>query len=152
IADPTPFIESNIVGTFNLLEELRHIWKGDVTKRFHHVSSDEVYGALGANGVFTEESPYRPNSPYSATKAASDHLVRAYHHTYGMNAVITNCSNNFGPRQHDEKFIPTVIHSALRDEKIPLYGAGNNVRDWLFVTDHCAALDLVFHRGRTGET
>jgi dTDP-glucose 4,6-dehydratase len=154
ILDPEPFIFSNIVGTFNLLEECRQYWRqvGMLERaRFHHVSTDEVYGALGENGRFTELTPYHPNSPYSASKASSDHLVNAYHHTFGMNTVITNSSNNFGPNQHDEKFIPTVIRSALRGEAIPVYGKGENVRDWIFVEDHCRALELVFERGQSGE-
>jgi dTDP-glucose 4,6-dehydratase len=147
INDPKPFIESNMVGTYNLLEEARLLG----VKRFHHVSTDEVYGALGPQGFFTEQTPYSPNSPYSASKAGSDHLVNAYHHTYKMDTVITNCSNNFGPHQHDEKLIPTVIRSALAHQKIPVYGKGENVRDWLFVTDHCQAIDEVFHKGQSGE-
>jgi len=147
INDPKPFIESNMVGTYNLLEEARLLG----VKRFHHVSTDEVYGALGPKGFFTEQTPYSPNSPYSASKAGSDHLVNAYHHTYKMDTVITNCSNNFGPHQHDEKLIPTVIRSALTHQKIPVYGKGENVRDWLFVTDHCRAIDEVFHKGKSGE-
>ena len=155
ILDPEPFVLSNVVGTFNLLEECRQYWQsvGWLHKaRFHHVSTDEVYGSLGGSGAFTEDTPYHPNSPYSASKASSDYLVSAYHHTFGMNTVITNCSNNFGPNQHDEKFIPTVIRSALRGEPIPVYGKGENVRDWLFVGDHCAAIDLVFEKGEAGES
>jgi dTDP-glucose 4,6-dehydratase len=156
IKGPEPFVMSNVVGTFNLLEECRQLWMDDAEQfenpRFHHVSTDEVYGSLGKKGFFTEKSPYAPNSPYSASKAGSDFLVRAYHHTYGMNVVTTNCSNNYGPHQHDEKLIPTVIRTALNKEKIPVYGKGDNVRDWLFVKDHCTALDLVFHKGEEGET
>ncbi|HKJ44223.1 MAG TPA: dTDP-glucose 4,6-dehydratase [Balneolales bacterium] len=156
IKGPEPFVMSNVVGTFNLLEECRQLWMEDAEQfdvpRFHHVSTDEVYGSLGKTGFFTEKSPYAPNSPYSASKAGSDFLVRAYHHTYGMNVVTTNCSNNYGPHQHDEKLIPTVIRTALNKEKIPVYGKGDNIRDWLYVKDHCTALDLVFHKGEAGET
>jgi dTDP-glucose 4,6-dehydratase len=154
ISGPEPFVLTNVVGTFNLLEECRQYWKASgkfETARFHHVSTDEVYGTLGAEGLFTEETPYAPNSPYSASKAGSDHLVRAYHHTYKMDTVITNCSNNYGPHQHDEKLIPTVIRKALAHQPIPVYGKGENVRDWLFVEDHCKAIDMVFHNGRSGE-
>lgn len=156
IASPEPFVLSNVVGTFNLLEECRQNWmnsdKSFEEFRFHHVSTDEVYGSLSKDGFFTEKTPYAPNSPYSATKAGSDFLVRAYHHTYGINAVTTNCSNNFGPHQHDEKLIPTVIRTALAGKPIPVYGKGENVRDWLYVKDHCRAIDLVFHEGKAGET
>lgn len=155
ISGPEPFVLTNVVGTFNLLEECRQYWKAAgkfETSRFHHVSTDEVYGTLGAEGLFTEKTPYAPNSPYSATKAGSDHLVRAYHHTYKMDTVITNCSNNYGPHQHDEKLIPTVIRKALAHQPIPVYGKGENVRDWLFVEDHCKAIDIVFHHGRSGES
>jgi dTDP-glucose 4,6-dehydratase len=156
IKGPEPFVQSNVVGTFNILDECRRFWsesKGGLEKyRFHHVSTDEVYGSLGAEGLFTEETPYAPNSPYSATKAASDMLVRAYFHTYGMNVVTTNCSNNYGRFQHDEKLIPTVIRNAFNQKPIPVYGTGENVRDWLHVSDHCAAIDIVFHNGQAGET
>jgi dTDP-glucose 4,6-dehydratase len=156
IKGPEPFIQSNVIGTFNILEECRQLWGEDEESfhlnRFLHVSTDEVYGTLGDEGLFTEETPYAPNSPYSASKAGSDFIVRAYHHTYGMNVVTTNCSNNYGPHQHDEKLIPTVIRTALSKQKIPVYGKGENVRDWLFVTDHCEALDLAFHKGRSGQT
>ncbi len=156
IAGPEPFVLSNLVGTFNVLEESRQnlldTKRSFEEFRFHHVSTDEVYGTLGKKGYFTETTPYAPNSPYSATKAGSDFLVRAYFHTYGMNVVTTNCSNNFGPNQHDEKLIPTVIRTALAGDPIPVYGKGENVRDWLFVRDHCKAMDLVFHKGRSGET
>jgi dTDP-glucose 4,6-dehydratase len=153
IRGPEQFVLTNVLGTFNLLEEARRIWKDDFSaRRFLHVSTDEVYGALGDEGFFTEETSYAPNSPYSATKAGSDLLVRAYHHTYGMNVVTTNCSNNYGPRQHVEKLIPTVISSALAGRPIPVYGKGENVRDWLHVTDHCRALDMIFHRGTGGES
>ena len=155
ILDPEPFVRSNIVGTFNLLEESRQYWQkvGVLEKaRFHHVSTDEVYGALDGDGAFTEATPYHPNSPYSASKACSDHLVSAYHYTFGMNTVLTNCSNNFGPNQHDEKLIPTVIRSALQGAPIPVYGKGENVRDWIFVRDHCRAIELVFEKGQSGES
>lgn len=156
IKGPEPFVLSNVVGTFNLLDECRQMWEEDEEawerNRFLHVSTDEVYGTLGEEGAFKETTPYAPNSPYSATKAGSDFLVRAYHHTYGMNTVTTNCSNNFGPRQHDEKLIPTVIRTALARDHIPVYGKGENVRDWLYVGDHCRALDLVYRQGRDGET
>ena len=156
IKGPEPFIQSNVVGTFNLIEECRQFWKEDEERwqnnRFLHVSTDEVYGELGEHGAFSEDSPYAPNSPYSASKAGSDFIIRSYYHTYGMNVVTTNCSNNFGPHQHDEKLIPTVIRTALNHDDIPVYGKGENVRDWLFVREHCRALDLVFNEGRSGET
>jgi dTDP-glucose 4,6-dehydratase len=153
ITGPGDFISTNIVGTFNLLEACRNFWNGQFAdKRFHHVSTDEVYGSLGATGYFTETTPYAPNSPYSASKASSDMLVRAYHHTYGLNTVITNCSNNYGPFQFPEKLIPVVIQNALARKSIPVYGDGMNVRDWLYVRDHAEALWLVLNRGRTGET
>lgn len=156
IKGPEPFIMSNVVGTFNLLEECRRLWQGEpeqfTNSRFHHVSTDEVYGSLGSEGYFTEETPYAPNSPYSASKAGSDMIVRSYFHTYDMNVVTTNCSNNYGPHQHDEKLIPTVIRTALQKQSIPVYGKGENIRDWLYVLDHCRAIDLVFHKGRAGET
>lgn len=156
IKGPEPFVYSNIVGTFNLLEECRQLWKESDKLwshcQFLHVSTDEVYGTLGDDGFFSEETPYAPNSPYSATKAGSDFIVRSYHHTYGMNVVTTNCSNNFGPHQHDEKLIPTVIRNAVSHNPIPVYGKGENVRDWLYVLDHCRALDLAFHKGKAGET
>lgn len=156
IKGPEPFILSNVVGTFNLLEECRQLWKDNDKawsyNRFLHVSTDEVYGTLGDDGLFTEQTPYAPNSPYSASKAGSDFIVRSYYHTYGMNVVTTNCSNNFGRHQHDEKLIPTVIRNAIRHNPIPIYGKGDNVRDWLYVDDHCKALDLVFLKGKAGET
>ncbi|MGK7369025.1 MAG: dTDP-glucose 4,6-dehydratase [Candidatus Halalkalibacterium sp. M3_1C_030] len=155
IKGPEPFILSNVVGTFNLLEECRQLWKEDEKawqNRFLHVSTDEVYGTLGDEGYFTEQTPYAPNSPYSASKAGSDFIVRSYYHTYGMNVVTTNCSNNFGPHQHDEKLIPTVIRNAVHHNDIPVYGKGENVRDWLYVENHCDALSLVFHDGDSGET
>lgn len=155
IKGPEPFVLSNVLGTFNLLEECRQLWqqhkKGLELNRFLHVSTDEVYGTLGDEGYFTESTPYAPNSPYSATKAGSDFLVRSYNKTYKMNTVITNCSNNFGPHQHDEKLIPTVIRRALNHISIPVYGQGDNVRDWLYVEDHCRALAKVLFEGKSGE-
>jgi dTDP-glucose 4,6-dehydratase len=153
ITGPGDFIETNVVGTFNLLEACRGVWGDKLEgKRFHHVSTDEVFGSLGPTGYFTETTPYAPNSPYSASKAASDMLVRAYHHTYGLPAVITNCSNNYGPFQFPEKLIPVVIQSLLARKPVPVYGDGMNVRDWLYVRDHAQALWLVLTRGRDGET
>lgn len=150
---PADFIHTNVVGTFHLLEACRGAWAGDFSnRRFHHVSTDEVYGSLGPTGVFTETTPYAPNSPYSASKAASDLLVRSYFHTYGLPVVITNCSNNYGPYQYPEKLIPVVIQSILARKPIPVYGDGMNVRDWLYVQDHADALWLVLTRGRLGET
>jgi dTDP-glucose 4,6-dehydratase len=153
ITGPGDFIHTNVVGTFNLLEACRCSWGANLQgKRFHHVSTDEVYGSLGATGYFTETTPYAPNSPYSASKASSDMLVRAYHHTYGLPTVITNCSNNYGPFQFPEKLIPVVIQSVLARKIIPVYGDGMNVRDWLYVRDHAEALWQVLNRGKLGET
>ena len=160
IEGPGDFIQTNIVGTFNLLEECRAAWtdsqfairNSQLSPRFLHVSTDEVFGSLGATGHFTETTPYAPNSPYSASKAASDLLVRAYHHTYGLDVVTTNCSNNYGPRQFPEKLIPVVIHKVAARQPIPVYGDGMNVRDWLYVTDHAEALWQALRRGRSGET
>lgn len=156
IIGPEPFIQSNVVGTFNILEECRQLWKEDEEmwkkNRFLHVSTDEVYGELEEHGYFTENTPYAPNSPYSASKAASDMIVRSYFKTYGMNLVTTNCSNNYGPHQHDEKLIPTVIKNALLHNPIPIYGKGENVRDWLYVKDHCSAIETAFLKGKAGET
>lgn len=160
ISGPGAFIQTNIVGTFNLLDNARKTWMEKPFKvkehyssaRFLHISTDEVYGTLGETGLFTETTPYAPNSPYSASKASSDMIVRSYHHTYGMNVVTTNCSNNYGPKQHDEKLIPTVIRKALSKEPIPVYGKGNNVRDWLYVLDHCRGIELAFRKGVSGET
>ncbi len=158
ISGPAVFIEVNAVGTFNLLTETLAYWQSlpDDAKarfRFHHISTDEVYGSLGADDpAFTEETPYQPNSPYAASKAASDHFVRAYHHTYGLPTVTTNCSNNYGPLQFPEKFIPVMLLNALDGKPLPVYGDGLNVRDWLHVTDHCEALRIVLERGRPGET
>lgn len=160
IVSPDAFIKTNINGTFVLLEIARNYWMknpfehklGYENCRFHHISTDEVYGSLGVDGFFTEETPYAPNSPYSASKASSDMIVRSYNKTYGLNCVISNCSNNYGSKQHDEKLIPTIIRKALNNENIPIYGNGLNVRDWLYVLDHCKAIDLIFHKARLGET
>ena len=150
---PADFIETNVTGTFNLLETAREFWGDDLSKhRILHVSTDEVYGSLGSSGKFLESTPYAPNSPYSSSKAASDHLVRAWHHTYGMNVVTTNCSNNYGPYQFPEKLLPLLINNCTQNLPIPVYGDGKNIRDWLFVEDHCEALDCVFHEGDTGGT
>ncbi len=156
IDSPEEFIQTNIVGTFQLLEAARRYWRSlpsDARERFRllHVSTDEVYGSLGESGKFTEDSPYRPNSPYSASKASSDHLVRAYFHTYGLPVLTTNCSNNYGPYQFPEKLIPLMIHNAVRGKPLPVYGTGSNVRDWLYVEDHCRAIELVLERGTPGE-
>ncbi|MGH8706220.1 MAG: dTDP-glucose 4,6-dehydratase, partial [Burkholderiales bacterium] len=158
IAGPAEFVQTNVVGTFSLLEETRAYWSalsGDErdTFRFLHVSTDEVYGSLGPEDpAFTEDTPYAPNSPYAASKAASDHLVRACHHTYGLPTLTTNCSNNYGPYQFPEKLIPLTIANALAGQNLPVYGKGENVRDWIYVTDHCAAIRAVLARGRVGET
>ncbi|MCX6830405.1 MAG: dTDP-glucose 4,6-dehydratase [candidate division Zixibacteria bacterium] len=152
IVGPAEFIRTNVMGTFNLLELARKKSAGKRKFRFHHVSTDEVFGSLGESGYFTESTPYNPNSPYSASKASSDHLVRAYHKTYDLDAVTTNCSNNYGPYQFPEKLIPLVIRNARAGLPLPVYGDGRNIRDWLYVEDHCRALDLVFHQGKTGET
>jgi len=175
IKNPELFVETNVNGTFTLLDVAYKHWMEKPFKyhqkyllknsslithhssleafpRFHHISTDEVYGTLGETGLFTEETPYAPNSPYSASKASSDMLVRSYHHTYGLNTVITNCSNNYGPKQHDEKLIPTIIRNALQGKPIPIYGDGKNIRDWLYVLDHCKGIDLAFHKGEAGET
>lgn len=153
ITDPLKFVRTNVMGTAILLNTALRYWKKMKslnTSRFHHISTDEVYGSLGAEGFFTEESPYSPNSPYSSSKASSDMLVRAHVHTYGMNATVSNCSNNYGPWQHAEKFIPTVIRKCLKREPIPVYGTGKNIRDWLWVGDHCRAVDLIFHQAAPG--
>ncbi len=160
IKSPDAFVRTNVFGTFNLLEVARNHWmqapnkfkEGFENSRFHHISTDEVYGSLREEGLFTEETPYAPNSPYSASKASSDFMVRSYFHTYGMPVVTTNCSNNYGPKQHDEKLIPTIIRKAISGEKIPIYGDGKNIRDWLYVLDHCKGIDLVFKNGALGET
>ncbi len=157
IDGPGAFIQTNVVGTFTLLHAARSYWSGlgDAAKqafRFHHVSTDEVYGSLGATGYFTEETPYDPRSPYSASKAASDHLARAWHHTYGMPTIVTNCSNNYGPYHFPEKLIPLVILNAKAGKPLPVYGKGDNIRDWLYVDDHARALRLVLEKGQPGET
>lgn len=154
ISDPKIFVRTNIQGTFNLLEAARKYWADNnkVEHRFLHVSTDEVYGSLGSEGYFSETTAYAPNSPYSASKAASDFLVRSYFHTYNLPVVISNCSNNYGSRQHEEKFIPTVIRQALKGKAIPIYGEGKNIRDWLYVKDHCLALDVIFHQGKLGDS
>jgi dTDP-glucose 4,6-dehydratase len=157
IDGPRQFIETNVVGTFNLLQASLQYFRSKSNPtpskfRFLHVSTDEVYGSLGATGLFTEHSRYAPHSPYAATKAASDHLARAWHDTYGLPVIVSNCSNNYGPYQFPEKLIPVVIMKCLRDEKIPVYGKGQNIRDWLYVEDHCEALSLVLERGIPGET
>ncbi len=162
IKNPGVFVQTNVNGTFTLLDVAYKHWMnkpftckaGYETCRFHHISTDEVYGTLSddPNDLFTETTPYAPNSPYSASKASSDMIVRSYRETYGMNTVITNCSNNYGPKQHDEKLIPTIIRKALAGEPIPIYGDGRNIRDWLYVLDHCKGIDLVYHDGKSGET
>lgn len=160
ILGPEAFVRTNVMGTFTLLDAARRYWMESpgVYKpqyegsRFHHISTDEVYGTLGAEGLFTEQTPYAPNSPYSASKASSDMVVRSYYHTYGMNVVTTNCSNNYGPKQHKEKLIPTIIRKAIAGEPIPIYGKGENVRDWLYVLDHCKGIRMVYSAGNAGET
>ena len=160
IKNPGAFIQTNVVGTFTLVEAARTHWleapfkvkAGYEDCRFHHISTDEVYGSLGETGYFTEETPYDPSSPYSSSKASSDHIVRAYHRTYGLNVTVSNCSNNYGPFQHEEKLIPTVIKKCLTDQPIGIYGNGKNIRDWLFVLDHCKAIDLFFHTAKAGST
>lgn len=160
ITGPEIFIKTNVLGTFNLLETARRHWMDGPSQvkpgyekcRFHHISTDEVYGTLGETGYFTEKTPYAPNSPYSASKASSDMIVRSYFHTYGMNVTTSNCSNNYGPKQHGEKLIPTIIRKCVNGENIPIYGDGKNVRDWLYVLDHCKAINLVYHKGKAGET
>jgi dTDP-glucose 4,6-dehydratase len=157
ITGPAAFIETNIIGTYTLLNSAREYWSELCTERkntfrFHHISTDEVYGSLGETGFFTENTAYQPNSPYSASKASSDHLVRAWHHTYGLPVVTTNCSNNYGPYHFPEKLIPLIILNACKGKPLPIYGKGDNIRDWLYVDDHARALRLVLERGRVGET
>jgi dTDP-glucose 4,6-dehydratase len=153
ISNPLAFVETNVLGTVNLLNAARKYWAGhEEGKRFYHVSTDEVYGSLGPEGYFTEETPYDPRSPYSASKAASDHFVRAYFHTYGLPVVLSNCSNNYGPYQFPEKLIPLMINNIREGRPLPVYGDGRNVRDWLWVIDHAEAMDAILHRGRIGET
>lgn len=153
ITNPMEFIFTNVVGTVNLLNAAKNIWKDNYEgKRFYHISTDEVYGALGDTGSFKETTPYSPHSPYSASKASSDHFVRAYHDTYGMPTVISNCSNNYGPNQFPEKLIPLFINNIKHNKSLPVYGKGINVRDWLYVEDHARAIDLIFHKGQIGST
>ncbi|WP_282132321.1 dTDP-glucose 4,6-dehydratase [Cellulophaga baltica] len=160
ISSPYSFIKTNIEGTFVLLEAAKKYWLNSSNNRdieyknsrFHHISTDEVYGSLENDGYFTEDSPYTPNSPYSASKASSDFLVRSYYHTYGLPVITTNCSNNYGPKQHDEKLIPTIIRKAIKNEAIPIYGKGDNIRDWLYVLDHCSGIERAFKNGNLGET
>ncbi|MGJ0337174.1 dTDP-glucose 4,6-dehydratase [Aliarcobacter cryaerophilus] len=162
IKNPGVFVQTNVNGTFTLIDVAYKYWMNKPftykekykNSRFHHISTDEVYGTLSLdpNDLFTEKTPYAPNSPYSASKASSDMIIRAYNETYGLNTVITNCSNNYGPKQHDEKLIPTIIRNALKGNPIPIYGDGKNIRDWLYVLDHCKGIDLVYHNGKTGET
>lgn len=160
VTGPAAFVQTNVVGTFTLLQAALNAWMngphqvkaGKEHCRFHHISTDEVYGALGETGSFSETTAYAPNSPYSATKASSDFLVRAYHRTYGLNVTTSNCSNNYGPRQHCEKLIPKIISCILNHQPIPVYGTGKNIRDWLFVTDHCSAIETIIRTGKAGET
>ena len=155
ISDPLQFVKTNVLGTANLLNAARKKWTadGNLNKcKFYHVSTDEVYGSLGATGYFTETTPYDPRSPYSASKASSDHLVRAYHHTFGLQVVLSNCSNNYGSYQFPEKLIPLMIHNIRNNKPLPVYGKGENVRDWLWVEDHASAIDEIFHKGKNGET
>ena len=153
ISDPLVFITTNVVGTSTLLQVAKESWKNNYEgKLFYHVSTDEVFGSLGDTGLFYEDTPYDPRSPYSASKASSDHLVRAFHHTYGLPTVISNCSNNYGPNQYPEKLIPLFIHNITEEKNLPVYGEGINVRDWLYVLDHAHAIDTIFHRGKHGET
>ncbi|MCR4941227.1 MAG: dTDP-glucose 4,6-dehydratase [Campylobacter sp.] len=160
IKNPGVFVHTNVTGTYTLLNVAKNFWLKKPFKydekyenaRFHHISTDEVYGTLGESGYFSETTPYAPNSPYSASKASSDMLVRAYHETFGLNTITTNCSNNYGPKQHDEKLIPTIIRNALASKPIPIYGDGKNIRDWLYVLDHCKGIDLAYHKGINGQT
>jgi dTDP-glucose 4,6-dehydratase len=153
IKNPLGFAQTNVMGTLNLLEAARNQWKDHrVNKRFYHISTDEVFGSLGKEGAFTEETAYDPRSPYSASKAASDHFVRAYFHTYDLPAVLSNCSNNYGPAQYPEKLIPLFIKNIVENKPLPVYGKGENIRDWLYVEDHAEAIDLILHQGRIGET
>jgi len=153
ITDPLSFVRTNVIGTVNLLQVAKEHWKGNMEEKlFYHISTDEVYGSLGEEGFFTEETAYDPRSPYSASKASSDHFVRAYHHTYGLPVKISNCSNNYGPFHFPEKLIPLCIHNIINKKPLPIYGKGENVRDWLFVEDHVRAIDLIYHKGKVGET
>ncbi len=153
ISNPLEFVVTNIIGTATLLNAARSSWKDDLSEKlFYHISTDEVYGSLGKEGFFTESTAYDPRSPYSASKASSDHLVRAYHHTFGLPVIISNCSNNYGPNQFPEKLIPLMINNIVNNKPLPVYGKGENVRDWLYVVDHAQAIDLIFHKGKKGET
>ncbi len=152
ISDPLAFVRTNVIGTMNLLNAAKTIWNNNTGKRFYHISTDEVYGSLGAEGLFTETTPYDPNSPYSASKASSDHFVRAYGETFGLPYVITNCSNNYGPNHFPEKLVPLFIHNIINNKPLPVYGDGKYTRDWLYVIDHAIAIDLVFHEGKNHET
>ena len=153
ITDPLSFARTNVMGTLNLLQVAKEYWKNNyLDKLFYHISTDEVYGALGEDGLFTETSKYDPHSPYSASKASSDHFVRSYKDTYGLPVVISNCSNNFGPNQFTEKLIPLVIQNIIKNKPIPVYGNGKNIRDWIYIDDHVRAIDLIFHMGKIGET
>ncbi len=153
IANPMAFVHTNVLGTVNLLNAARHFWSGtNTTHRFYHISTDEVYGSLGEEGLFTEETPYDPRSPYSASKASSDHFVRACYHTYGLPVVLSNCSNNYGPNQFPEKLIPLFINNIMHKKPLPVYGKGENVRDWLYVIDHAQAIELILRKGKLGET
>lgn len=153
ITDPLAFVYTNVIGTVNLLNAAKNLWQKDFADHvFYHVSTDEVYGSLGAEGMFTEETPYDPRSPYSASKASSDHFVRAYYHTYGLPVKVSNCSNNYGPNHFPEKLIPLAINNIQNGKPVPVYGKGENVRDWLFVKDHATAIDAVFHKGKIGDT
>jgi dTDP-glucose 4,6-dehydratase len=153
ITDPLAFVETNVIGTVNLLQAAKESWKSDMANKiFYHISTDEVYGSLGEEGLFTEDTPYDPRSPYSASKASSDHFVRAYFHTYKLPVKISNCSNNYGPYHFPEKLIPLCINNILHNNPLPIYGKGENVRDWLYVEDHVSAIDVIFHNGKVGET
>jgi len=153
ITDPLSFVRTNVIGTVNLLQVAKEHWKENMDgKLFYHISTDEVYGSLGEEGFFTEETSYDPRSPYSASKASSDHFVRAYHHTYGLPVKISNCSNNYGPFHFPEKLIPLCIHNIINKKPLPIYGKGENIRDWLFVEDHVSAIELIYHKGKVGET
>lgn len=153
IEDPLSFVRTNVLGTVSMLEASRRYWKeAGIEGKFYHVSTDEVYGELGDTGYFTEKTPYAPRSPYSASKASSDHFVRAYHETYGFPVVISNCSNNYGPNQFPEKLIPLMINNIRKNLRLPVYGEGTNIRDWMYVEDHAEAIDLIYHKGQSGET
>lgn len=152
ISGPNEFVLTNVIGTVNLLNQAKEAWGGSVDNRFYHISTDEVYGSLGEEGLFSETTPYDPRSPYSASKAASDHFVSAYHHTYGLNIVMSNCSNNYGSHHFPEKLIPLMIHNIVNNKPLPIYGKGENIRDWLWVEDHARAIDVIFHKGKQGES